>query len=322
MFFIAANAFVSAVLFVLVVVPPLYIYDPAKHPGESHGPPTAGEVILTEDLSHSVKQKLYMLFMVPACATVNILFLYFTYYRPVRGVQYRVEVNVLSLHDHRQRARQQLQARGFTGVPAATSTFSFALANSSFLVPSSRSITQRALMGPGGGGDLKGEEAGAEPRVKADFSRRARPRNVAKDTYKHSSFYPEVRRLMDVVERCFLTPASACERNFAKAVSQLTGEATPGAANAPTLIGNAPFAPAGFYSSKREHVTGATADSSGSDAHEPVSSSRVPAVGKRRSSPIEEGLRTQRPKRSSSVVLLLSDRVHGRRGASVPGTQQ
>ncbi|KAG5480244.1 hypothetical protein CUR178_06300 [Leishmania enriettii] len=88
----------------IVVVPPLYLYDPARHAAESHVPPAAGEVILDEGVPRSAKQKRYLLLVIPACTAANALFLYFVYYRPVRFVHYRVELHLPTL-------RSTLEAR-------------------------------------------------------------------------------------------------------------------------------------------------------------------------------------------------------------------
>lgn len=103
-----------AVLLVLVMVPPLFIYDPVKDKGDPNGPPSS--VRRLSPTPPEVKQKLYVLFMVPGAVAALAVFLYIVYYRPLRYTQYCVEQALEKNELKRAIGKRQLEDRGLDRV--------------------------------------------------------------------------------------------------------------------------------------------------------------------------------------------------------------
>lgn len=230
MLFMIVQAVLFAILLVVVIVPPIFIFDPSRDLGEPLGPPTAGEVIREEDVSHSVKQKLYLLFIIPFCAILNATFLYFTYYRPIRFIQYRVEVNTNSLNRNRLTGFQQLKNIDF---PAAGNSF---MRRNSSMFPLGKSF----LMQDAGKLELSQRDtsaSGVSPY--SGLRRHARPKGITKDAYANGTIFPEIRTLREEVEKYFLIPANIAERNYITAMTKLLN----GAAASPNGAGGQTLAP-------------------------------------------------------------------------------
>lgn len=219
MLLLTLNAAVVALFFGVVVIPPLFIYDPSRHPGESVSPPHAGEIISENSVSHSVKQKLYMLFTIPICSMLNWLFLYFAYYRHIRFVEYRIELNIISLYESKNRSKQQLNHYGVEDIPGMDSlTFERNTNNlGSFSFP--RTEPDRE------GHDSEEPKQSLDQRIAHPIAiRGALPKNIKREVYVTESFYPEIRELFRVVENALFTPAIIVEKNFLTEVSRLLGE--------------------------------------------------------------------------------------------------
>jgi hypothetical protein len=258
MIFLIVNAVLTAVLFLIVVLPPLYIYNPDTYPGESNGPPSAGEVIPDEDITHAVKQKLYLLFIIPTCAAVNAIFLYFAYYRPIRFIHYRVELNLLTLRLTLDAGLQQLQKSGVAmAVNRNTSMSNYstighnANTNNSFIGRNYSKVPGRSCV-------FDGNEASRQKlalSVNWEWRRHARPKSVRRDAWVNSAVFAEISDLRDEVEQHFLLEGSVADANFAKAVVKTAGAFVP--ATTSTMLGNQaqipPPEPAqnGFYNSSR-----------------------------------------------------------------------
>ncbi|KAH9597532.1 hypothetical protein LSM04_001682 [Trypanosoma melophagium] len=187
-----ANAVVFAILLIITVVPPLYIYDPEQHPGESLGPPTAGGVFPDNAVSHSVRQKLYILFVLPFCAILNALFLYFSYYRHMRYIQFRVELHHVA-HANLMVAgnvfyNDMIQSRepsmgnlsgSIRGLPV--------LSNCSLFVRNS--VVNRRY---------------GAPTSEEKYRQHTRPALLSLHSYSSSPWWPELKELQDTVNTCFL----------------------------------------------------------------------------------------------------------------------
>ncbi|KAH8616646.1 hypothetical protein ERJ75_000462300 [Trypanosoma vivax] len=91
-YMLVAGAVVFIALTALVVVPPLYLYDPEQHANEWSGRPSSEATTEGHGMSHLVQQRIYILFMLPFCACLNTLYWYVTYYRHLRRVQLRLEL--------------------------------------------------------------------------------------------------------------------------------------------------------------------------------------------------------------------------------------
>lgn len=225
MIFIIINAVLSAILLMLVVVPPLYIYNPDYNAGESNRLPSTGEVILDESVTPGVKQRLYLLLIIPLCTTVNALFLYFAYYRPVRFVHYRVELNLLTLRLTLEARRQQLQKNGVLAVGnrsivgCSVSASSFVIAGRS-VSPLNRSRMLARSVHFDQGSNQAQRLAST---VNWERRRHVRPKSVRKDMWVNSAVFAEIGDLRDQVEQHFLTKANVAEANFTKAVVKTVG---------------------------------------------------------------------------------------------------
>ncbi|ORC84195.1 uncharacterized protein TM35_000481560 [Trypanosoma theileri] len=186
------NAVVFAIVLLITVAPPLYIYDPRQHPGESLGPPTAGGIFPDSAVSHSVRQKLYILFVLPFAAIANSLFLYFSYYRHVRYVQFRVELhhvaqvnlmvasNLLDNDIMNTREPSTYNATGsMRGIPMVS--------NRSLFVRNSVVNRRHAVQ-----------------RSEEKCHQHARPAVLSLHSYSSSPWWPELKELQEVVDTCFL----------------------------------------------------------------------------------------------------------------------
>lgn len=229
MFFAIVNAVLSAILFLIVVLPPLYIYNPNHHPGESNEPPSAGEVIPDDMVSHAVKQKLYLLFIIPTCAVVNAIFLYFAYYRPIRFIHYRVELNLLTLRLTLDAGRQQLQKSGVLTAPSRgsyVSNYSIGGTNNNSMVARNFGKTLgRSIIFDGN----ETSRQRLDSSVKWEWRRHARPKSVRRDAWVNSAVFAEISELRDEVEQHFLLEGSVADANFAKAVVKTAGAFAPAA---------------------------------------------------------------------------------------------
>ncbi|KPI84104.1 hypothetical protein ABL78_6841 [Leptomonas seymouri] len=233
MIFLIANAAISAIFFLIVVLPILYIYNPDRYPGESNSPPSAGEVIPDEDVTHAVKQKLFLLFIIPTCAAVNAIFLYFAYYRPIRFIHYRVELNLLTLRLTLDVGRQQLQK---SGVLASSSRATSSVANLSII--GNISVLARSYGKVSGRSfALDGNERSRQKLATSldwEWRRHARPKSVRRDAWVNSAVFAEISALRDEVEQCFLLECSVADANFTKAVAKTVGVFLP--ASTPTML--------------------------------------------------------------------------------------
>ncbi|CAG9573547.1 conserved hypothetical protein [Leishmania major strain Friedlin] len=229
MIFTIVNAVLSAIFLMLVVVPPLYIFSPDDNAGEPNRLPSAGEVLLDESVTQGVKQRLYVLVVIPTCTTLNALFLYFAYYRPVRFVHYRVELNVLTLRWTLEARRQQLQKSGVLAVGnrsivgGGVSASSFVV-NGSSVASLKRSEMSTRTVHLGQGSNQAQRLAST---LKWEWRRHVRPKSVRKDTWVNSAVFAEIGDLRDQVEQHFLTKASVAEANFTKAVVKAVGVFVP-----------------------------------------------------------------------------------------------
>ncbi|GET88398.1 hypothetical protein, conserved [Leishmania tarentolae] len=220
MIFTIINAVLSAILFVLVVVPPLHIYNPDYDSGESSRLVNAGEVLQDESVTQDVKQKLYLLLMIPVCTTINALFLYFAYYRPVRFAHYRVELNLLTLRLTLEARRQQLQKSGVLTV-SNRSLIGGGASASRLVMQSGRasSLTRSRMSTANVHFDQDNRQAQRVANsVSWEWRRHVRPKNVRKDAWVNSAVFAEIGDLRDQVEQHFLMEASVAEANFTKAV--------------------------------------------------------------------------------------------------------
>ncbi|TPP49382.1 hypothetical protein CGC21_34450 [Leishmania donovani] len=229
MIFTITNAVLSAIFLMLVVVPPLYIYSPDDNAGESNRLPSAGEVLLDESVTQGVKQRLYLLVVIPTCTTVNALFLYFAYYRPVRFVHYRVELNLLTLRWTLEARRQQLQKSGVLAVGnrsivgCGVSASSFVINGSSVASLNRSKMSARNVHLDQGSNHAQRLAS----TVNWEWRRHVRPKSVRKDTWVSSAVFAEIGDLRDQVEQHFLTKANVAEANFTKAVVKTVGVFVP-----------------------------------------------------------------------------------------------
>ncbi|CAC9486515.1 conserved hypothetical protein [Leishmania infantum JPCM5] len=229
MIFTITNAVLSAIFLMLVVVPPLYIYSPDDNAGESNRLPSAGEVLLDESVTQGVKQRLYLLVVIPTCTTVNALFLYFAYYRPVRFVHYRVELNLLTLRWTLEARRQQLQKSGVLAVGnrsivgCGVSASSFVINGSSVASLNRSKMSARNVHLDQGSNHAQRLAS----TVNWEWRRHVRPKSVRKDTWVSSAVFAEIGDLRDQVEQHFLAKANVAEANFTKAVVKTVGVFVP-----------------------------------------------------------------------------------------------
>lgn len=94
MYVILPLGLLFAATMILVVVPSLYIGD-LDH--DDHQPPNVYQ--LNDDAGYAsggVRQRLFLLFMIPGMAMINAVATYMCYYRHVRNVHYRMEVNEMA----------------------------------------------------------------------------------------------------------------------------------------------------------------------------------------------------------------------------------
>lgn len=254
MIFLLVNAVLSAIFFLVVVLPPLYIYNPDTYPGESNGPPSAGEVIPDDDVTHAVKQKLYLLFIIPTCATVNAIFLYFAYYRPIRFIHYRVELNLLTLRLTLDAGRQQIQKSGVPLMPNRSGN----VQNLSILGANTSMISRNFSKAPGRTFLLDGNESSRQKlasSVNWEWRRHARPKSVRRDAWVNSAVFAEISELRDEIEQRFLLEGSVADANYVRAVVKTIGAFVP-ATTSTIMETSVPVAKAetqqrGFYNSSR-----------------------------------------------------------------------
>ncbi|KAF8304618.1 hypothetical protein BCY84_11540 [Trypanosoma cruzi cruzi] len=191
--FMIAHTIVFTVLLLVTVVPPLYIYNPEEHPGESLGPNPAGGIFPDSPPNHWVRQQLYILFVLPSCAFLNSLFVYFTYYRHLRHVQFRAELS--SVAHANLRTAAMIVAEEQQGVEC----------NVENAVGGSRSgggVTNRSLLA------LRPFCSKSSINSTALYARRhIRPEGLSLHMYSTSPWFPELRELQKVVEAQFLRPA-------------------------------------------------------------------------------------------------------------------
>ncbi|CAD2221120.1 hypothetical protein AGDE_15072 [Angomonas deanei] len=205
------HALFFAILLILVVVPPLYIFDPEDHVGESLGPPPAGTVTTDASVSDTVRQKLYLLFVIPVCACLNALFLYFLYYRPVRFTQYRVEQNVFSLH-------QIL----FAGMKILKdNNIFFSQDESAAWGPPSMIMPFDCSAVPSDHRKFKGTDGPGVHNAAFSTGLHARPANVEKNSFTTWAMSPSINELRIAVEQNYIVPANIAERNFQHAIEKL-----------------------------------------------------------------------------------------------------
>ncbi|KAG5479477.1 hypothetical protein LSCM1_04741 [Leishmania martiniquensis] len=229
MLFIIVNAVLSAALFIVVVVPLPHIYDPEGGPVGSSGSPIAGEVVLDEGVTPSVRQKLYLLFVIPVCTSVQALFLYFAYYRPLRLIHYRVELNLLALRLTSEARRHQLQKSGVLVLSNRHIVGGGACA-SSFPVSSAAVVSaHRSGMSAGRGHFDQGSSAAQRlaSTVKWGWCRHVRPKSVRKDAWANSAVFAEIGRLRDELELRFLIEGNVTEENLTRAVLKTVDVCTP-----------------------------------------------------------------------------------------------
>ncbi|EKF31009.1 hypothetical protein MOQ_005164 [Trypanosoma cruzi marinkellei] len=189
-----ANAVVFAVLLLVTVVPPLYIYNPEAHSGESFGPNPAGGIFPDSPPNHWVRQQLYILFVLPSCAFLNSLFVYFTYYRHLRHVQFRAELS--SVAHANLRTAAMIVAEEQQGVE-------YNVDNTCGGNRSGCGVTNRSLLA------LRPfSSKGGINSSRALYARRhIRPEGLSLQMYSTSPWIPELRELQEVVEAQFLRPA-------------------------------------------------------------------------------------------------------------------
>lgn len=276
MIFLIINAVLSAILFLIVVLPPLYIYNPTHHPHESNEPPRAGEVIPDEDITHSVKQKLYLLYVIPFCAVVNALFLYAAYYRPIRYIHYRVELNLLTLRLTLDAGRQQLQKNGVLNAMNRNATVSnFSIIGSGAYNANNNNnsiIGRNYAKGAGRSFVFDGNENSRKKLASSvdwEWRRHARPKAVRRDAWVNSAVFAEISELRDEVEQRFLIEGSVADANFAKAVVKTVGAFVAAAPStiveAQTQLPKPESHQRGFYNSSRPPLMALGARSSISD---------------------------------------------------------
>lgn len=300
MFFLITSAVLSAICFVLIIVPPLYIFDPDRDAGESLLPPTAGEVVVGADVSNSVRQKLYLLFVIPVAVVVQTLFLYFAYYRPVRFIQYRVELNLVTLRSTLEAGLFHLQSCNILSRhPQSQGSLAASFAHSSTASPRPVGMGGRGRGFPVDGG-ARGPELTSN--AKWEWRRHARPKSVKKDVWVNSAPFDEVRTLRRQVEKCFLTECGVAEANFIKIVTKAVGAFKPlGDSNeAITAVAMTQAKAEDFYNSTRPPLT----------TLGPRSSSNVRSTGDTKA--------PHGPRRGGSVLLMPTESAHrDRRRGSV-----
>lgn len=86
------NAITFAALLLAVAVPPLYFQFGNANDTPTDSYPVGNSFPGRNAEGEIVWQRLYILFAVPLCGCLNGLFLYFTYYRHMRHMQFRVEL--------------------------------------------------------------------------------------------------------------------------------------------------------------------------------------------------------------------------------------
>ncbi|RNF24465.1 uncharacterized protein Tco025E_02528 [Trypanosoma conorhini] len=203
-----ANAVVFAALLLVAVVPPLYIYDPEKHPGESLGPPPAGSIFPDRAPNFAVQQKLYMLFTLPVCALLNSLFVYFTYYRHYRQIQFRAELSCVA-HANLRTAimvfSEEQQINEYNGVNIIGGT------------RSGGGLSNHSLLAVRFNANKTGPHY-----MCLDNRRHIRPEGLSLQRYSSTPWFPELQELQRVVEVQFLrlaeTARSAAFRCFCQTV--------------------------------------------------------------------------------------------------------
>ncbi|CUE60017.1 membrane-associated protein, putative [Bodo saltans] len=88
------TGFFFAITLVIVVIPSLYIADLDAH--TVYQPSSANAIHAdTTQTSPGIRQRIYLIFMIPAMAVANGLWVYLMYYRHVRNAFYRMEIGEL-----------------------------------------------------------------------------------------------------------------------------------------------------------------------------------------------------------------------------------
>jgi hypothetical protein len=84
----------------LCTVPLVAFVDPNDHSATSRvgggGGLPPGTLPTVSNLDYATRQKLYLLFVLPAVVSVNAIVVYFVFYRHLRNVYYRIEVSQVS----------------------------------------------------------------------------------------------------------------------------------------------------------------------------------------------------------------------------------
>ncbi|RNF08489.1 hypothetical protein TraAM80_02715 [Trypanosoma rangeli] len=187
------NAGVFLVLLLVTAVPPLFIYNPEKHPGESLGPPPAAGIFYDSAPNFSVRQKLYILFTLPVCALLNSLLVYVTYYRHLRHIQFRAELSLVA-HANLKTVvmifTEEQQLSDYSGVTPVGGTCS------------SRGPANHNLLAV----RFNGSKAGLNYPC-LDNQQHVRPSGISLDRLSTSTWFPELQELQEAVEAQFLRRA-------------------------------------------------------------------------------------------------------------------
>ncbi|KEG13222.1 hypothetical protein DQ04_01141080 [Trypanosoma grayi] len=203
-----SSTVVFAALLLITALPPLYIYDPEKYPDEPMGPPTAGGIFPDSAMSHSVRQKLYILFVLPTCAFLNALYLYLAYYRHLRCIQFRVELSLVAHANFLMASRIIIQEH--TRMQDSTSL----IESGGYL--RTTSLMNRSFF-------MKGEnteEMSAPHSIFNKLCRHARPDNISLHSYSTSPWHPELQELQGVVFTQFLRRADVARTTALNALQQ------------------------------------------------------------------------------------------------------
>ncbi|CCW70356.1 unnamed protein product [Phytomonas sp. Hart1] len=232
MLLLITNGIFSAILFLVVGFPPLYI-NRCFSPEEDAHSPCINEICSDITISNLVKEKLYLLVSIPLCVTANCIFLYFTYYRSIRFIQFRVEKNILSLCEYKcevQKIRNELD--GHSSGINRSSMLNLKSLRGEVMSPiqlHNLSATQPKDSELNAPNTVRGANITSilSWRSRAEFIRYSRPNNVKKDTYVIPVIFREIRALYIEVENIFFTSAMIAEKNFLIVKYKLVDTAEP-----------------------------------------------------------------------------------------------
>lgn len=202
MILIAQGVFMAIAL-VALMLPPMFIYNPTRDGGNPFAPPPNSAVI--KSVPREVKQKLYVLFVLPGIVAFLALFLYVIYYRTIRLTQAMVEQQI-----RRERQKQ------FCGMQQLT-----AREGGSHLFTSSYSMFQKSQ---GYWGDT--QFTSTVPLPMAGVAAPGSSHNMEIDRYPWLSLFAcaEVQEFQETVEKKILKPLEAESGAFLDAVNErLTG---------------------------------------------------------------------------------------------------